>query len=321
MRKFLVCDGGGTKTDFLVFNEIGETLAYCQKGGANAKFLDEDIAMNNVITGIDECLKISKTSLDEITKIKLFIPGFEACINEVKSKLEVNDIECLSDIDNAFYGALGKAHGIVVLSGTGSFAVGVSKENKKVITGGWGPLVGDKGSGYHIGLMCLEHLAYFYDNEIKDSKMRELALNKFNISNEFAMRDIIYSKTFNREQVAEFCKVVSKSASEGDFYALGILKEAARELVKLVEAVNERLGNESLPVTLIGGVSKIGNLFIDILKEELTKNCSNLNYVNPKYNPLVGAMLYVLYNEIEVDVESNEINENLKKYEEEYSLC
>ena len=63
MRKFLVCDGGGTKTDFLVFNEIGETLAYCQKGGANAKFLDEDIAMNNVISGIDECLKYLKHHL------------------------------------------------------------------------------------------------------------------------------------------------------------------------------------------------------------------------------------------------------------------
>lgn len=321
MRSFLVCDGGGTKTDFLIFNEKAEILSYCQKGGANAKFLGEGIAINNIVDGIKQCIANAKISMEDLEEIMLFIPGFEECIGELKKRVDIKKIECLSDVENAFYGALGKGIGIVVLSGTGSFSVGISKENKKVITGGWGPLIGDKGSGYHIGLMCLEHLAYFYDNEIKDSKMRDLALEKFNIKNEFEMKKIIYAKDFRREKVAEFCKIVSNAAAQGDTYAVNILKEAAYDLVKLVRMVNERLGCEELKVTMIGGVAKIGDLFINIFKDKLNEECGNLTYIKAKYDPLIGAMLYVLNNDVGINIEDNYIKEKLNEYKEVYSLC
>ena len=164
----------------------------------------------------------------------------------------MKNIKCLSDVNNAFFGAMGKSYGIVVLSGTGSFAVGISKDNRKVVSGGWGPLIGDKGSGYHIGIMCLEKLAYFYDNDIKDSKLRKIFLEKFGIEDEYKIREIIYSSDFGREDVAKISKIVAEAAKENDKDAIDILRRAAKELVELVITLNRKLNYEKLPVSLIG---------------------------------------------------------------------
>ena len=291
MRNFLVCDGGGTKTDFLIFNEKAEILSYYKNAGTNALFIDEEKAINNVIEGINECIE--------------------------KARLSIKD---LSDVNNAFFGAMGKSYGIVVLSGTGSFAVGISKDNRKVVSGGWGPLIGDKGSGYHIGIMCLEKLAYFYDNDIKDSKLRKIFLEKFGIEDEYKIREIIYSSDFGREDVAKISKIVAEAAKENDKDAIDILRRAAKELVELVITLNRKLNYEKLPVSLIGGVTNIGDLFINIFKEELSVKCKNLYYENPKYDPLIGATLYVLLKEANIDIERDkEVLNNLSKYRRDYS--
>lgn len=54
---FLVCDGGGTKTDFLIFSSTGFVYAFAEKDGTNAIFIDSDEASSRVIAGIEECLK------------------------------------------------------------------------------------------------------------------------------------------------------------------------------------------------------------------------------------------------------------------------
>ena len=315
MRNFLVCDGGGTKTDFLIFNEKAEILSYYKNAGTNALFIDEEKAINNVIEGINECIEKARLSINDLELVCLFIPGFENCIHKIKKRISIKNIKCLSDVNNAFFGAMGKSYGIVVLSGTGSFAVGISKDNRKVVSGGWGPLIGDKGSGYHIGIMCLEKLAYFYDNDIKDSKLRKIFLEKFGIEDEYKIREIIYSSDFGREDVAKISKIVAEAAKENDKDAIDILRRAAKELVELVITLNRKLNYEKLPVSLIGGVTNIGDLFINIFKEELSVKCKNLYYENPKYDPLIGATLYVLLKEANIDIERDkEVLNNLSKY-------
>ena len=71
MRNFLVCDGGGTKTDFLIFNEKAEVLSYCKKTGTNALFINEEKAINNVIEGINECIGKSKLSINDLEYLSI----------------------------------------------------------------------------------------------------------------------------------------------------------------------------------------------------------------------------------------------------------
>lgn len=311
MRKFLVCDGGGTKTDFLVFEESGNVLTSYSTSGSNPNFIGSEEAIGIVLDGINKSLEKCSLKVEDLESITLFIPGFLKCIEELKERLKVNKINCYGDIDNVFYGALGRGEGIVVLSGTGSFAVGVSSGREKVIKGGWGPLIGDKGSGYHIGIMCLEKMVYFYDNNIKNSLLRKLCLEKLKVKDEMAIRDVIYTSEFTRDKIASLSKIVAEAAYKNDIYAIEILENAAKELVDLVIMINKKFCYEKLPITLIGGVSKIGGLFINIFVDELKNKCSNLQYIDAKYEPIIGAMLYVLKEEANIDIMNEEIERRL----------
>jgi len=60
-------------------------------------------------------------------------------------------IEVLSDAQVAHLGALGGGHGVLLLAGTGSIAIGRSEEGRWTRAGGFGPLLGDEGSGFWLG--------------------------------------------------------------------------------------------------------------------------------------------------------------------------
>ena len=81
---FLVCDGGGTKTDFITFSSSGRVYAESRKEGSNAIFLDSDKASDSVIEGIEECLEKAKLNIEQIEYIGRFIPGFSASIEKVR---------------------------------------------------------------------------------------------------------------------------------------------------------------------------------------------------------------------------------------------
>src|SRR5687768_2064634 len=52
---------------------------------------------------------------------------------------------------------------VLVLSGTGSCCFGRTADGKTVKFGGWGHHLGDKGSGYEIGLRALKAVVYYFD--------------------------------------------------------------------------------------------------------------------------------------------------------------
>lgn len=60
-------------------------------------------------------------------------------------------IEVLSDAQIAHLGALGVGAGVLVLAGTGSIVIGRDRAGRWARAGGFGPLLGDEGSGFWLG--------------------------------------------------------------------------------------------------------------------------------------------------------------------------
>ena len=72
---------------------------------------------------------------------------------------------------------------VLVLSGTGSCCFGQTKDGNTIKIGGWGHLLGDKGSGYEIGLRALKAVVYYYDRDgvwsaLGQRLLRTLQLNE-----------------------------------------------------------------------------------------------------------------------------------------------
>ena len=60
-------------------------------------------------------------------------------------------VEVIADAEAAWHAALGAEHGVVVLAGTGSIALGRDARGRWARAGGLGPLLGDEGSAFWIG--------------------------------------------------------------------------------------------------------------------------------------------------------------------------
>src|SRR5204862_7568768 len=73
--------------------------------------------------------------------------------------LGIKNVELVSDGDIALYGATDGRPGVVVISGTGSIAVGMNRQGKRATAGGWGPVAGDEGSGSWIARHALQYVA------------------------------------------------------------------------------------------------------------------------------------------------------------------
>ncbi len=60
-------------------------------------------------------------------------------------------VEVLSDAQIAHLGALGGRDGLLILAGTGSIVIGRDRRSRWTRAGGFGPLLGDEGSGFWLG--------------------------------------------------------------------------------------------------------------------------------------------------------------------------
>ncbi len=314
MEYYLVCDGGGTKTDFLLFDKQGRVYAYTRRSGTNVNFIDQKEALEAVLSGIGECVLTAGIEVGKIRHILLFIPGFKSCLEPLKKKLDREDILLFGDMKNAFYGALGLPHGIVVLSGTGSFSFGRDRKGEEAVCGGWGPLFGDGGSGYHIGVLCLAKVAWLYDNKMESPLLEKLCLESMKLESAGQLKTAAYKPEFTRKDVAALCEIVAKAARQNDPYALEILHDAVKALMADVKTITGQLDADGLPVSLIGGVVKMGPLFEDLFKAELASSFPQCCYRSAKYDPLVGAALCLLSEQVGCSIEDETIAKNLMKY-------
>ncbi len=313
MNYYLVCDAGGTKADFLLFRSDGRVLAKSRTTGANAIFLNPEDALRAVADGISDCLGKAGTELDRLARITLFIPGFKPCLPILKEKLQYENIDLQGDENDAFYGALGNGYGIVVLSGTGSFAMGKDSCGNEVTCGGWGPLFGDYGSGYHIGVLCLSELAMRYDMGQPDTILASEVRMQMKIHSIEELRKVAYQPDFTRNKVAELSRAVAKAAAKEDKTALDILDHAAKELARLAAMAAGRLPSPSqgLPVSLIGGITNMGGIITDRFRDHLALELPQAVYYPCKYEPIVGAALYVLEKKENKDIANMQIIKNL----------
>ncbi len=313
MSYYFVCDGGGSKTESLLFDESGRILARANGAGANALFLPREEAISTVLTQWNTVLREVGIQPEQVAAIRLFIPGFRCCEDAVRIQIHKQiDLEVMGDEINAFYGALGRPEGIAVLSGTGSFAVGKNREGKFACTGGWGPLMGDQGSGYYIGVCCLQELARLADSEIYGTVLEKKVLEKLNQPTILSLRERTSQPDFDRAMIAALCPVVAEAAKEKDPTAQKILYDAAAELADLAYKTAFKLQDDTLPVALIGGVSKMGSIFMDLFRENIRKRLPNAVCGGPAFSPVQGAVLYVLDQIAGVDISRSEILENIK---------
>jgi N-acetylmuramic acid 6-phosphate etherase len=138
---------------------------------------------------------------------------------------------------------------VLILSGTGSCCFGRTVNGKSERVGGWGHFIGDKGSGYEIGLRALKAVVYYYDHDgvwpaLGQRILRFLQLNEPN--------DLIgWVQNASKDQVASIAILVFAAWHKKDKIATDILEAAAASLACDGAACAAKLVAKGTPVQFV----------------------------------------------------------------------
>lgn len=155
----------------------------------------------------------------------------------------------LSDATSAQLGALNGAPGTVLIVGTGAVAFRFDDAGTLHRADGWGPLLGDHGSGRWIGQQGLQAALQAHDGGPATSLLAAAAA----LAGSPEQLPAWLAKSDNPARtMARFTPVVLREAEAGDGVAHGIVDQACRLLVNTVSLAS----GGTKRVAILGGVVK-----------------------------------------------------------------
>lgn len=159
-----------------------------------------------------------------------------------------------TDADAGFRDAFGDGPGILLIAGTGSVACGRAEDGRVDRVGGWGPLLGDEGSGYALGLEALRRVVRSVDGRAPATRLVDGLARALDLLDPRAL--VVWVAGASRAEVAALVPAVVEAAEDGDLAARELLDEAARTLAHTAAVLRDRLGPWSRPTPLapMGGL-------------------------------------------------------------------
>src|SRR6184192_4367337 len=167
MKYYLGVDGGASKTAALVTDETGKSLGTGIAGPSNHLRVGIETAARNIERAVNKAVVAADVATREIVWAYCGIAGADhpAHRQEVVDSLEIFFPRGNFTVDN---------DARIVLAGTGSVAFGRNDAGEEARAGGWGPIIGDEGSGYFIARTGLSAILRAYDGRSKPTLMTEL---------------------------------------------------------------------------------------------------------------------------------------------------
>ena len=258
MRHVLGIDAGGTKTRALFADEDGRVLGGALAGGANLRTHGE-LEVEKVLHHVIEEASAAGGSVPDAVALGIAgadRPADEAVLRGILRRIGFRErVVVTNDARIAFVAGSPGRVGLALVCGTGSIAWGRNRGGEIARSGGWGWHVGDEGSGFWIGERAIRAVLRAVDGRGPATSLDRALSEHFEIARPEQILYAIYDREFPRSRVAKFAPRVEEAALAGDSVAVGILADAARELVQAASSVRDRLRLEEAPydVVLSGG--------------------------------------------------------------------
>jgi N-acetylmuramic acid 6-phosphate etherase len=268
MSQVLGIDGGSTKTEWARFEWNGAVLER-REGGllgpANYKHLTPD-RLRALLAALP----------GDADHVGLFLAGcatpeeHRRLRDFAAERWPRAELVAGSDRMSALATAFRGADGIAVISGTGSAVHGCAGGRVEK-AGGWGELLGDRGSAYDLAMQGLRLCLKTYDLErrvlpVAHSVLAQLGLNRF--------EDLVdWCRGATKTEVAKLAPAMFAHGGDADIAA--ILEAGAGGLAEYTLAVARRLETPHPQVRLLGGIFRnhpaYGELFCRRLHPFITR--------------------------------------------------
>ena len=273
MKAFIAVDGGGSKTELVLVDILGNVLMREIVNCTNPNDVGMDSAFLTLKHGLEKMLEFVENKEIDILKIFLLIAGIE--FGDSKELLKQRLVESLN-FENIYIdgdlasvkesGLKDKDNGVVIISGTG-FNMAIKRNNEFRNIGGWGYLADDYLSGFDLGKDALIRASNAINGVGKETILVDMLEKHFSNTLWFSMKEIYDSGI---KGVASLSKIVIEAYKLNDVVAKEIVDSRVNKLAKIIKMNTKKIvGN--IDVVLFGGIFENNPLIVEKLSKKLSK--------------------------------------------------
>ena len=251
----LAIDGGGTKTDACIAKLDGskqpEVIGRAQGGPANLNLLGADEVIHHLKPIIDRAAAAAGLSNPQFDRMIVALAGggsSKQCEQVEKGlvALSCDSVQVVSDAELilAIAEALAPEDcaAVAIIVGTGSVAFGRDPKSLDLKrAGGWGPVIGDDGSGFWIGRAALRSILQSSDDQQPMSDMAKAFSDALAANTARELVTKVHQGGQPATVLASLAPLVINAAEAGDAEARQILVEAAICIGILIGQISDKL--------------------------------------------------------------------------------
>lgn len=269
-------DGGGSKTQVMVANAKGKELASLT-GDASALRPGEALASAETIGSLVRDALAAAEIEDRPSLVVVGVAGAgrekerKALLRALRGETVADEIEVVTDADIALADAFGReGAGLLLVAGTGSVAFGRGPAGEFRRCGGWGPDIGDEGSGAWIGRRALSVVTSSADGREPETRLTGALMTALELE---SLENLIpWAANASPKDLAGLATHVMTLAADKDLRANSICTVAAEELVLHVRTLARQLfvdERAAVPVALAGGLMARGSYLRRLVEHRL----------------------------------------------------
>lgn len=289
---YIGIDAGGSKTEVLA--RAGESSANCVGPGTNLQRDGVERSADVLATLIAETLGSLKH--DGIGSICAGVAGAGRTAEQADLAAHLRDrlgaplAACSLAIEHdaliALDAAFALESGMIVIVGTGSAVLARTEAGTLLRAGGWGPRIGDEGSGTALGAAALGAVAADFDGGEPTVLRRHLA-EQHGLETPDDLIRKVYAEGWKLQELAP---LVVATAEAGDWACTRVLKTQANALAQRAGWLVTRAAEPITPrIALLGGLTE-QVYYRTCLSEALLRYLPRWDVVRPSHRPVEGAL-------------------------------
>jgi N-acetylglucosamine kinase-like BadF-type ATPase len=298
---YLGVDGGGTRTRAVVAGMDLVVRGRGTAGPSNASRGSLAHVMEVIHEAIDDAIASAGMGQGDLHGICCGLAGVDASGLRGRFQWSLEKIfgygriQVTSDARIALAGATRGPiddPAVILIAGTGAIAFGRNASGDEARAGGWGPLLGDEGSGFAIAREGLMAVVRELDGRGPATLLRASVLSAEGVGSPAELLQKLHRAEAWPSEMAAFFPLVLEAARQGDGQILPIFRRAGEELGLAVATVVGKLGMEAadFPVATVGGVFAAGDLILDPIRSVLGPVAPAARVVAAAYPPEIGAV-------------------------------
>lgn len=289
MKYCIAIDGGGTKTDAVLFDETGHIVARHVGIGNNATDIGVDEARRRMLDNVDAVYdKADGPVCSLYGGVAGVVCNGDTYSTDITGRYNIEKIRFDDDGCNLISGTLGHADGCGMVCGTGS-SLFIRQEGQPLRhIGGKGYLIDTGGSGFEIGRDAICMALRAVDGRCQHTVLVELLESIMGIPVDDRAIPVIHRG--GRPYIAGFAKAVFEGRRQGDWACEKIFDRQSALLADLT-FVAERYFEDQFDIVIGGGIAAHFPEYVESIRRKASpKSRIILQSAPPVYGAAVEAM-------------------------------